>query len=230
MFSFSTPFRPALSGLRTLTLAGVVCALAAPSALADEQVVTRTADGYSVDIPAHFEELPTPDFTLSYGVLVLPDGTDGGTIFGMGAAPADTLDEMVQDLVREGAEIVGPDTVVINDLSFTQRRFSVEAPFGALQGFLLFADEPRADGTVLRVALMHLNIDEAMVEMRNRQILGSLQRAAGADAAEAEAAFWARIRASNDRADYEAYLEAYPDGRYAALARNNLRRLDRLGQ
>ena len=186
MFSFSTPLRPALSGLRTLTLAGVFCALAAPAALADEQVTTRTADGYSVDIPTHFDRLPMSDFSLAYGALRLPDGTEGGTIFGMGAVSPETQADIVQNLEREGGEIIGPDTVVINDMSFTQRQYAATGFLGEFQGYLLFADEPRGDGTVLRVTILHLNLDDSAMEMRNRQLLGSLQRAAGADAAEAD--------------------------------------------
>lgn len=42
-----------------------------------------------------------------------------------------------------------------------------------------------------------------------------------------EIMFWESIRASNDPADFRAYLEQYPQGRFAALARN---RLAALGQ
>ena len=38
----------------------------------------------------------------------------------------------------------------------------------------------------------------------------------------AEIVFWETVRASNDAADYRAYLEQYPNGKFAALARNRL--------
>ena len=41
-----------------------------------------------------------------------------------------------------------------------------------------------------------------------------------------EREFWASVRGSVDRADLQAYLDRYPDGAYAVLARNRLKRLD----
>ena len=38
----------------------------------------------------------------------------------------------------------------------------------------------------------------------------------------AEMVFWESIRSSSDPADFRAYLEQYPQGRFAALARNRL--------
>ena len=56
-----------------------------------------------------------------------------------------------------------------------------------------------------------------------------LASAAGAQTADkaaeelrAEMVFWESIRSSNDPADYRAYLEQYPQGRFATLARNRL--------
>jgi uncharacterized caspase-like protein len=46
-----------------------------------------------------------------------------------------------------------------------------------------------------------------------------------ADALRAETAFWTSIAESDDPADFEAYLDQYPEGTFAALAR---RRIDRL--
>lgn len=230
MFPSLTRLHPALRVVRRYSVVSALCVLPAFAVLADEDLTSYSGDGYTVELPSHFESIPDAEFTVSYGQMQLPDGSDGGTIFGMGAAPTGVLEEMLQDLVDEDATIVGPESVTYNDIPFTERRFTIDIGIGVLRGTLLFADDPRPDGTVLRVALIHLNIDESLMDSRDRQILGSLRRAEGADDAEAEQAFWARIRSSNDRADYEAYLEAYPDGRYAALARNNLRRLDRMGR
>ena len=47
------------------------------------------------------------------------------------------------------------------------------------------------------------------------------------DALRVEMVFWESIRASSDAADFRAYLEQYPQGRFAPLARN---RLAALGQ
>ena len=44
----------------------------------------------------------------------------------------------------------------------------------------------------------------------------------GADLADVEIAFWNSIKESSDPADFEAYLERYPDGNFAALARNRV--------
>jgi hypothetical protein len=46
---------------------------------------------------------------------------------------------------------------------------------------------------------------------------------------EIEKTFWASIERSNDPADFEAYLRQYPQGSYAALAENRLKKL-RAGQ
>lgn len=46
------------------------------------------------------------------------------------------------------------------------------------------------------------------------------------DAAANERTFWETIRSSNEAADFQAYLEKYPNGEFAALARIRLRRLE----
>ena len=46
------------------------------------------------------------------------------------------------------------------------------------------------------------------------------------DAAANERTFWETIRDSSDPADFQAYLSKYPNGEFAALARNKLRRLE----
>jgi formylglycine-generating enzyme required for sulfatase activity/uncharacterized caspase-like protein len=50
--------------------------------------------------------------------------------------------------------------------------------------------------------------------------------AAPVDPAAIELSFWESIKASTDAEDFKAYLDQYPSGRFAALARNNLRRLE----
>ncbi len=42
-----------------------------------------------------------------------------------------------------------------------------------------------------------------------------------------ELSYWDSIKNSNDIEDFKAYLSKYPEGQFAALARNNLRRLER---
>jgi hypothetical protein len=42
------------------------------------------------------------------------------------------------------------------------------------------------------------------------------------EALRAEIVFWETVRASNEAADYRAYLEQYPNGKFAVLARNRL--------
>ena len=44
---------------------------------------------------------------------------------------------------------------------------------------------------------------------------------------DAEVVFWESVRASSDPADLRAYLEQYPNGKFAALARNRLAALSR---
>ncbi len=51
--------------------------------------------------------------------------------------------------------------------------------------------------------------------------------ATGFDARELELAFWNSVKASDRSADFEAYLDQYPSGIFAALARN---RLDQFGE
>jgi len=50
--------------------------------------------------------------------------------------------------------------------------------------------------------------------------------AAAFDPAAIELSFWESIKNSTDAEDFKAYVESYPTGRFAALARNNLRRLE----
>ena len=64
-------------------------------------------------------------------------------------------------------------------------------------------------------------------------LLLSLAGAAGAQAPEraaeelrAEMVFWESVRGSTDPADFRAYLEQYPSGKFAALARNRLSALN----
>jgi hypothetical protein len=45
---------------------------------------------------------------------------------------------------------------------------------------------------------------------------------AGAEALRMEMVFWESVRGSSDPADFRAYLEQYPNGKFAALARNRL--------
>lgn len=47
------------------------------------------------------------------------------------------------------------------------------------------------------------------------------------DALTVELAFWDSVKASTDPEDFRAYLQRYPDGQFAVLARNRLRALDR---
>lgn len=61
--------------------------------------------------------------------------------------------------------------------------------------------------------------DETVVDLRSRAILPK-------DSAEQyELAFWDSIKDSKHASDYEAYLNAYPKGRFAALARARIERL-----
>lgn len=63
-----------------------------------------------------------------------------------------------------------------------------------------------------------------------RALAGALLMAAAAlagaqsadEALRAEIVFWETIRASSDPADYRAYLEQYPKGKFASLARNRI--------
>ncbi len=48
---------------------------------------------------------------------------------------------------------------------------------------------------------------------------------AASDPQQVELAFWDSVKASRDRADFEAYLERYPQGSFAALARNRIAQL-----
>ena len=64
-------------------------------------------------------------------------------------------------------------------------------------------------------------------------VLLSLALAAGAQTSEVSAetlrvemVFWESVRNSTDPADFRAYLEQYPNGRFAALARNRLAALE----
>ena len=50
--------------------------------------------------------------------------------------------------------------------------------------------------------------------------------AAPVDPVAVELSFWESIKASTDAEDFKAYLDSYPSGRFAALARNNIRRLE----
>lgn len=62
---------------------------------------------------------------------------------------------------------------------------------------------------------------EAAAEIPEAQI----QEAATSSDANIETTFWTSIKDGSDPADFEAYLERYPDGHFAALARNRLKNL-----
>lgn len=51
---------------------------------------------------------------------------------------------------------------------------------------------------------------------------GAASAAGSAADTDAEILFWESVRNSNDPADFRAYLEQYPNGRFATLARNRL--------
>ena len=78
------------------------------------------------------------------------------------------------------------------------------------------------DETVLTQRLvrsMPILRDDTIVALQSRAILPK-------DSAEQyELAFWDSIKDSDHAADYEAYLQAYPKGRFAALARARIERL-----
>jgi formylglycine-generating enzyme required for sulfatase activity len=84
-----------------------------------------------------------------------------------------------------------------------------------------------ADGTVLTThALPHSARlqDDHILALRSRAILPK-------DSAEQyELAFWDSIKDSDHAADYEAYLQAYPKGRFAALAKARIERLRAAGK
>jgi formylglycine-generating enzyme required for sulfatase activity len=66
--------------------------------------------------------------------------------------------------------------------------------------------------------------DDSIVALRSRAILPK-------DSAEQyELAFWDTIKDSDHAADYEAYLQAYPKGRFAALAKARIQRLQAAGK
>lgn len=58
-----------------------------------------------------------------------------------------------------------------------------------------------------------------LARVRIAATAGKAEAAARAEAAAAELAFWDAIKDSDDPKDYRAYLEAYPEGQFAALAR-----------
>lgn len=54
----------------------------------------------------------------------------------------------------------------------------------------------------------------------------ALPQTADAEAMRMEMVFWESVRGSNDPADFRAYLEKYPNGAFARLARNRLAQLE----
>jgi len=60
-----------------------------------------------------------------------------------------------------------------------------------------------------------------------RPVAADTAPAAGKGGAEAETEllFWQSVKDSQDAADYQAYLRQYPDGRFAEIARNRLKRM-----
>ncbi|WP_292932596.1 SUMF1/EgtB/PvdO family nonheme iron enzyme [Noviherbaspirillum sp.] len=70
-----------------------------------------------------------------------------------------------------------------------------------------------------RLAGLSLDADESVHTLRSRGVIPK-------DSAEQyELTFWDSIKDSNHVADYEAYLQAYPNGRFAALAKARIERL-----
>jgi hypothetical protein len=61
---------------------------------------------------------------------------------------------------------------------------------------------------------------------KNVEVTVNAPPPASVDPAAIELSFWESIKASTDAEDFKAYLDSYPSGRFAALARNNIRRLE----
>lgn len=79
-----------------------------------------------------------------------------------------------------------------------------------IKGDFYFRDGPRVSGV------------SSPIESRPEQISTKL------DPAAFELSFWDSIKSSNDPENFKAYLDRYPNGLFAPLARNNLRRLEAL--
>jgi len=76
-------------------------------------------------------------------------------------------------------------------------------------------------------------MDEAIraaLERQAQQFLAQQKEAGNAERARLESAFWESVKGSADVNDFKAYLDRYPDGTFAALAKNRIATLSRGAQ
>src|SRR5207245_11636796 len=89
---------------------------------------------------------------------------------------------------------------IASDLGSTKQ----QKPFAGIEGF-------RADELVVAVTNGASNIADATPNV------------AAADPVAIELSFWDSIKSSTNPEDFKAYLDKYPDGQFAALARNKIK-------
>jgi formylglycine-generating enzyme required for sulfatase activity len=200
---------PAALLVNGIDLRNVLAAMSAPRADKTNLVILDTC----LQNPFHFTDTKTPALALPEQTFIAyatapggfaADGTGHGVytralLRALSHAPQRDIDAMMHDVER----------TVRADTGDQQRPWAVSS-LG--RGFR-FAHYPRGDVTSAELA------GTAIVSMRSRGIMPK-------DSSEQyELTFWDSIKNSNYASDYEAYLKAYPNGRFAALAKARIERL-----
>ncbi len=200
---------PAALLVNGIDLRNVLAAMSAPRADKTNLVILDTC----LQNPFHSADTKAPDLTLPEQTFIAyatapggfaADGTGHGVytralLRALSHVPERDIDAMMHDVER----------TVRADTGDQQRPWAVSS-LG--RGFR-FAHYPGGDVTSAELA------GTAIVSMRSRGIMPK-------DSSEQyELTFWDSIKNSNYASDYEAYLKAYPNGRFAALAKARIERL-----
>jgi formylglycine-generating enzyme required for sulfatase activity len=200
---------PASLLVNGIDLRNVLAAMSAPRADKTNLVILDTC----LQNPFHFTDTKTPALALPEQTFIAyatapggfaADGTGHGVytralLRALGHAPERDIDAMMRDVER----------TVRADTGDQQKPWAVSS---LARGFR-FARYPGRDVTSAELA------GTAIVSMRSRGIMPK-------DSSEQyELTFWDSIKNSNYASDYEAYLKAYPNGRFAALAKARIERL-----
>ena len=203
---------PASLLVNGIGLSNVLAAMSAPRVRKTNVVILDTC----LENPFHPADtqkpgLPMPQQTfIAYAAApggFAADGRSHGVytralLRALGNAPERDIDGIIRDIERS----------VRADTGDKQRPWSVSS----LAGTFRFARYP--GGAVASQESPEL-ASAAIVSMRSRGIMPK-------DSSEQyELTFWDSIKNSNYASDYEAYLKAYPNGRFATLAKARIERL-----
>ena len=203
---------PASLLVNGIGLSSVLAAMSAPRVHKANVVILDTC----LENPFHSADTQKPGLPLPQQTFIAYASAPGGfaadglshgvytraLLRALGNAPERDIDGIIRDVER----------AVRADTGDKQRPWSVSS----LAGNFRFARYP---GNAVASQQSAELASAAIVSVRSRGIMPK-------DSSEQyELTFWDSIKNSNYASDYQAYLKAYPDGRFAALAKARIERL-----